>query len=209
MKNTSPKVDAYIDKSPDFAQPILNRIRQAFHKACPDIEEVMKWSTPFFEWQGLVGGMAAFKQHVRLIFWDAQKMKDPQRLFSGVGETDMGALKITKLADLPAERVLVAYVKEAIKLKEQAVQAPKPKRPKSAKAKKALRTVEVPAYFAAALAKNKKAKATFDKFSYSHKKEYVEWITEAKREETRQKRIATAIEWLTEGKPRNWKYMKC
>lgn len=200
MKNTSKAVDAYIAKSAPFARPILERVRRVFHKGCPEVTEGMKWGTPFFEYKGMLGGMAAFKEHCRLIFWKAQLMRDPDGLF--VDKGSMGALKIASVDELPPEKVLVAYVKEAAALNENNVKAPRPQQ------KPAAKELVVPDYFAAALRKNKKALATFEKFSYSHRKEYVEWITEAKQEATRAKRLATAIEWLAEGKPRNWKYMK-
>lgn len=201
MPTYSPEVDAYIAKSPEYARPILDKIRKLFHKACPPIEETMKWNFPHFEHQGIVGSMAAFKRHVSFGFWKGGLLKDPHKLFAGVGSTVMSAFKLSAVADLPADKVLLAYIREAVALNEQGV-----KLPKKPAAKKAL---VVPDDLLAALKKNKKAQATFEAFSYSNKKEYVEWITEAKQEATRQKRLATAILWLSEGKDRNWKYHNC
>ncbi|MFQ5627144.1 MAG: DUF1801 domain-containing protein [bacterium] len=204
MKNTDPKVDAYIDKKATFAQPILSRLRKLFHEACPEIEETIKWGFPHFEYKGIVGSMAAFKQHVSFGFWKGQIMRDPERLFKGVGKTSMNMLKVEQLADLPADDVLIAYIKEAVVLNEKDVKVPTDE----IKAKKASKELEVPDYFIAELKKNEQASKTFDNFSYSNRKEYVEWLTDAKTDATRQKRLATAIAWLAKGKPRNWKYMK-
>lgn len=202
MKNHTPEVDAYIAAAADFARPILVKIRKLFHKACPDIEETMKWSFPHFERQGIVGSMAAFKRHVSWGFWKAGLLSDPHKLLVGISNKSMSAFKVADLADLPADKIVLEYVREAVALNEQGVKLPS----KPATTKKKL---VVPDYFLAALKKNKKAQAAFDAFSYSHKKEYVEWITEAKQEATRLKRIATALDWLAEGKDKNWKYRRC
>jgi len=202
MTNRIPEVDAYIDKSAAFAQPILEKIRTLFHKACPEIQEVMKWSFPHFEYMGLVGSMAAFKQHCSFGFWKSKLLTDPHKLFVGVGDTSMGGMKVSSLADLPSDKILLAYIKEAVALNEDGVKAPIAKK----KPKKAL---VVPDYFLAALRKNKEALAVFEAFSPSHQREYVEWVTEAKQEATRAKRLAQAIDWMAQGKSRNWKYEKC
>ncbi|MBI5761600.1 MAG: YdeI/OmpD-associated family protein [Planctomycetales bacterium] len=202
-KHTSPEVDAYIANAAPFAKPILKRIRRLFHAACPEIRETIKWSVPHFEYKGVVGMMAAFKQHASYGFWKAKLMRDPQRLFDPAGNTGMGGTRVTSEADLPVDKVLVAYIAEAVALNEAGETIPRPKRSATKK-----ETV-VPDDLLAALAKNKKARVAFEAFSYSHKKEYVEWINEAKQEATRQRRLATTIEWLAEGKSRNWKYKNC
>ena len=202
MKNTLVEVDQYIEKAAPFAQPILKRIRKAFHKAHPEIRETIKWGVPHFEHKGVVGMMAAFKQHVSWGFWKAQLMSDPKGILAKVGETSMGGNKVTRLSDLPPDEVIVDYVREAVRLNEEGVKVER--RPRT----KATTDVEVPADLTAALKKNAKAKKAFEGFPPSHRREYVEWITEAKQEATRQKRLATTLEWLSEGKPRNWKYMK-
>jgi uncharacterized protein YdeI (YjbR/CyaY-like superfamily) len=203
MSNRLPEVDAYIAQAAPFARPILERLRALFHKACPLVQETIKWSFPHFEYHGVLGSMAAFKQHVSFGFWKGKLISDSQGLFRGIGKTTMNALRLETLADLPSDKVLLAYIKEAARLNEEGVRLPPAK--KKATKKKPL---AVPDYFLAALRKNQKALATFESFSPSHKREYVEWITEAKQEATREKRLATAIEWLSEGKPRNWKYMR-
>lgn len=202
MPRRIPEVDAYIEKAAPFAQPILEKIRELFHKAHPEMQEVMKWRFPHFEYKGLVGSMAAFKQHCSFGFWKGVLLKDPERLFAGVGDTTMCAVRVSSLADLPKDKVLLAYVREAIALNENDVkvckvvkQAPK-------------KELVVPAYFTAALKKNKEALAVFEALSPSHKREYVEWVTEAKQEATRAKRLAAAIEMMSEGKSRHWKYQK-
>jgi uncharacterized protein YdeI (YjbR/CyaY-like superfamily) len=202
MPNRIAAVDAYIDKSAAFAQPILEKLRDLFHKAHPEMREVMKWSFPHFEYKGIVGSMAAFKQHCSFGFWKGKLLKDPHRLFPGVSSVGMGGTKITNLKDLPSDKVLLAYIKEAVALNEDGIKAPKAKK----KPKKAL---VVPDYFMAALRKNKHALAIFEAFSPSHQREYVEWVTEAKQEATRAKRLKQAVEWMAEGKSRNWKYQNC
>lgn len=196
-------IDAYIAKSADFAKPIMKHIRELVHKTCPDVEEKMKWSFPHFDYKGeMMCSMAAFKQHMAFGFWKAALMKDPILVANAKTEVAMGHLgRITSLKDLPSDKKMTAWIKEAMKLNDQGIKVSKPK--PSEKEKKEL---VIPDYFTKALAKNKKAKQVFENFAYSHKKEYMQWITEAKTEETRNKRMATAMEWIAEGKGRNWKY---
>lgn len=198
MKNTSPAVDAYIAHAAPFARPILEKVRRLFHEACPDIEEQIKWSCPSFEYKGMLGGMAAFKQHATFGFWRQDVLPDPKGLFKSKGP--MGA-KVTDVSQLPSNDVLLRYIREAVKLNESGVKPPRPKKTKP--------PLKVPESFMAALRKNKKALAAFEAFPPSHKREYVEWIVEANQEATRERRIVTAVEWMARGKPRNWKYMKC
>lgn len=204
MGKKDPRVDAYIAKSQEFAKPILKHFRELVHKACPDVEETIKWSFASFNYKGPLCSMASFKQHCAIGFWKAVLMKDTKLIANAKSESAMGHLgRITSLKDLPKDKVLIAYLKEAAKLNADGVKlSAKPK----SKEKKEL---VVPDYFTKIIKRNKKSLETFGNFSYSNKKEYVEWITEAKTEETRNKRIAAAIEWLAEGKVRNWKYVKC
>ena len=199
MAKTNPAVDAYIAKAAPFARPILEKIRTLFHRACPDIEETMKWSFPHFEYRGVVGSMAAFKQHATFGFWKASLMADPHGLLRDVGETSMGRANFTNVAELAPDKVLLAYIREAVALNDQDLKVEKPKREKKPE-------IDLPDYILAALKKNKKAMAAFEAFSPSSRREYVEWIVEAKQESTRQKRLAQAIEWIADGKSRNWKY---
>jgi uncharacterized protein YdeI (YjbR/CyaY-like superfamily) len=199
MKN--PAVDAYIAKSAGFARPILARLRALMHKTCPQIEETIKWGVPHFEYKGVVASMAAFKQHASFGFWKQKLMDDPAGFFPAAGDSSMGGRKIRAMSDLPADAVLVRYIKAAIGLNEQGVKVPK------AKAKKA--PVKPPADLLAALKKNAKARATFEALTPSKQREYVDWLTEARREATRSTRLATAIQWLAEGKSRSWKYQDC
>jgi len=194
-------VDTYISKSQNFAKPILKHIRKLIHKGCPDVEEKMKWSFPTFNYKGsILCNMAAFKQHATFGFWKASLLRSngvmPQADGSAMGQFG----KITKLSDLPADRTILKIVKEAVKLEDDGV--------KLHKKKISRKKIVIPDSFKKELNKNKKAQKTFDDFSPSRKKEYVEWINEAKTEVTRNKRLKTSIEWLSEGKPRNWKYMK-
>jgi uncharacterized protein YdeI (YjbR/CyaY-like superfamily) len=189
MPKKDSRIDAYIEKAGDFAKPILNRMRKLVHDLCPNVEETIKWNTPFYVYKGSLMTTPAFKQHCAVIFWKGRLI---------LGKEREKLRRLTSAADLPGDKVLREYIRKAVELNETGVKAPR-----SPKAKK---TVAVPDYFLAALRKNKKAQAAFEKFSPSHKREYVEWIAEAKREETRAKRIETAIKWMAEGKSRNWKY---
>jgi hypothetical protein len=198
MKN--PAVDIYIAKSADFARPILMRLRALMHKACPTVEETIKWGMPHFEYKGVIAGMAAFKQHAAFGFWKRRLMKDPAGFFSK-GESGMGGRKIRSLDELPSDTVLLGYIREAVALNEQGAKVPRSTRKRP--------PVRVPAYLAAALKRNAKARRTFGNFSASQRREYVEWLTDAKQEATRERRLASAIEWMAEGKARNWKYQNC
>jgi uncharacterized protein YdeI (YjbR/CyaY-like superfamily) len=204
MPKKEKAIDAYIAKSAGFAKPILNHIRELVHKTCPNVEEKMKWGMPFFDYKNeILCHMASFKQHAVMSFWKAPLMKDPLLLENARSETAMGHLgKLTSLKDLPSDKKLAAWIKEAMMLTDKGIKLPA--RAKTTEKKE----LTLPDYFIKALAKNKKAKQVFDNFPYSHKKEYLEWITEARTEETRNKRMATALEWIAEGKGRNWKYQK-
>ncbi|MBI1780695.1 MAG: YdeI/OmpD-associated family protein [Sphingobacteriales bacterium] len=201
MATKDKRVDAYIAKSADFAKPILTRLRQLVHKTCPGTEEKMKWSFPHFDYKGeMLCSMAAFKQHCSFGFWKASLMKDKGLMEAAQSEVAMGHLgRITSLKDLPSDKKITAWIKEAMKLNEDGVKVVK-KKPTEKK------SLVVPDYFTKAVKKNKKAWTTFEAFSPSAKKDYVEWITEAKTEETKEKRLTQAIEWMAEGKRRNWKY---
>ena len=196
------RIDAYIEKAAAFAQPVLLHLRELIHKHCPDVEETMKWSFPHFVYKDRnVFSMAAFKQHCAFGFNLASIMNDAHGLLETDDKAAMGSLgRITALKDLPSDKILEHYFKQSIKLVDDGVKVPK-----LLKKAEAL-PMEVPDYFMAALKKNKKAFAVFEGFAPSHRKEYLEWIKEAKREETRNKRITQAIEWMAEGKPRHWKY---
>jgi uncharacterized protein YdeI (YjbR/CyaY-like superfamily) len=198
MAKKDPRIDAYIAKAAPFAQPILKHIRKLVHKGCPQVEETLKWSMPHFDYKGILCGMAAHKQHCSFGFWREAELALEKSRTDSEGMGHFG--RITSLADLPDDETLIGYVRKAAELKDAGVKKPKPPA-----AKKQRVELEVPDYFAAALRKNKKAQQTFDGFSYSRRKDYVEWVTEAKRDETRANRLATAIEWMAEGKTRQWK----
>ena len=200
MGTRDPRVDAYIARSADFARPILEHLRETVHAACPDVEETMKWSMPSFMYHGILCGMASFKQHCTFGFWKGSLILGED---GGKSLEAMGSFgRLTSVKDLPSKRELTGYIKRAMALNEQGVKAGKPKRePKPAPV--------APDYFLAALKKNRKARATFEAFSPSHQREYLEWIVEAKTDATREKRLAQALEWMAEGKSRNWKYERC
>ena len=205
MKNTDKRIDDYISKSADFAKPVLKHLRELVHKANPDVQETMKWSFPHFDYQNeMMCSMAAFKHHRAFGFWKASVMKDPENILTLKNREAMGHLgQIKSLNDLPSDKILIQYIKEAVKLNKDGVKLPIAAKTSDKK------TLDIPDNFKIILKKNSKAEKTFEEFSYSHKKEYVQWITEAKTDETRHKRISTAIEWLSEGKKKNWKYEKC
>ena len=202
MGKKDPRVDAYIEKAQPFAQSILKHIRRVVHAACPDVQETIKWGFPHFDYKGIFCGMAGFKQHCAFTFWKGELLVDRVKGMSAGGEKAMGQFgRITSLGDLPNEKTLAKIIRAAAELNDKGVAAPRAER-------KPKPPVKVPTYFTAALKKNKKALAAFDAFPPSHRREYVTWVTEAKTEETRDKRLATAVEWIAEGKGRNWKYEK-
>ena len=192
MPKKDPRVDAYIAKSADFAKPILNHVRKLVHAACPQVEETMKWNSPFFLHQGILLAMPAFKKHCALIFWKGQFI---------LGRERVKLRRLTSISELPGNKILTGYIRKAIEVNEAGVKNPAFARSKVKK------KITIPAYFLAALRKNKKALTAFEDFSPSHKQEYVEWITGAKREDTRARRLQTAIKQIAGGKSLNWKYL--
>ena len=197
--NTDPRIDAYIDRQADFARPILEHLRATVHAACPECEETLKWSMPHFLYKGeMLAGMAAFKQHATFGFWRGTLVVENRGEASG-GMGQFG--KLTSLDDLPPQAELEALIKKAMALADQGVKPPRTKREKP--------PLIVPPELRSALDGNPAAAATFAAFAPSCQREYVEWISEAKREETRSKRLAEAIEWMAQGKKRNWKYENC
>jgi uncharacterized protein YdeI (YjbR/CyaY-like superfamily) len=199
MATKDSRIDAYIAKSAVFAKPILKHLRNAVHAGCPGVVETIKWSMPHFDYKGMMCGMAAFKQHCAFGFWKADLILDRGE---GAEKSGMGSFGcIRSLGDLPNEKTLIGYVKKAAALNEAGVKAAGRMQPKKRE------PLPMPADFTTALKQNARARQTFDKFSPSHRREYIEWITEAKREETRKARLAKSLTWLAEGKARNWKYM--
>jgi uncharacterized protein YdeI (YjbR/CyaY-like superfamily) len=194
MAKKDPRVDGYIKKAQPFARPILKHLRTLVHRGCPDIEETIKWRMPFFDRNGIVCFMAAFKEHCAFGFWKGEL------LFGKEAEGAMGHFgRITSMKELPSDWEIVGCVKKAAELNERGVQ----KKRSTLRRRK----LTVPSDLKAALAKNAKARKTFERFSYSHKKEYIDWIASAKRDETRQRRLKTAMQWLSQGKVQNWKYV--
>lgn len=192
------RVDTYISGRAEFAQPILAWLRERVHAACPEAEESIKWSMPAFSYKGKpVANMAAFKEHASFGFWDRQASATGKE---GEAMGQFGRLR--SLDDLPAAEVFEAKVREAA---DRIDAGQKPVRANSAPKPEA----EVPPDLAEALAGDAKAAATFEGFPPSCRREYCEWIAEAKRPETRAKRIEQAVEWMREGKRRNWKYENC
>ena len=198
MAAKDPRIDAYIAKSADFAKPILKHLRKVVHAGCPQVEETMKWSMPHFDYKGVMCGMAAFKEHCAFGFWKESLVFDGIKAGEKTAMGSFGCIK--SVADLPSEKTLIGYVKKAAALNEAGIKAPGRTQPKKRE------PIEVPEDFASALKKNSKARKTFEAFAPSKRREYLEWVTEAKREETRKERLATSIAWLAEGKALHWKY---
>ena len=201
MGKKNKRLDAYIEKAQPFAKPILKHLRSLVHKANPLVQETIKWSFASFDYKGPFVSMASFKQHVAFGFWKYKLIKDPKNYLgvrSNEGGEAMGNMgRITSLKDLPPDNVLIDFIKQAKKLNDEGVKLPP-------KPKKVHAGLKVPLYFTAALKKNKKAQTHFENFSPSEKRDYVEWITEAKSDETRDSRMKLAIEWMSEGKRRNF-----
>jgi hypothetical protein len=198
MATTDPRIDAYIAKQGDFARPILTWIRAQMHAASPDIGEAIKWGMPFFTYQDRpLANMAAFKAHASFGFWDRAGMATGKE-----GEAMGQYGRLTSLADLPPEAEFCALVQAALApiaagdAPKRVRGAPKPDLP-------------VPDALAQALADDALATATWDGFPPGCRREYSEWIGEAKRPETRDKRVAQTIAQLREGKKMNWKYESC
>jgi len=192
-------VDFYIAKSASFARPILEHARELVHRICPDCEEKMKWSFPHFDYKGeMMCSMAAFKEYAAFNFWKAALLKDPKKILTKEGMGSLG--KLRSLTDLPSDAVLSGFIRQAMKLNDEGKKIAKPR--------SAPITVVVPEYLTKALKKDSRAEKTFEAFSPSNKRDYIEWLTEAKTEATREKRLGMVIEWVSEGKIRNWKYLK-
>jgi uncharacterized protein YdeI (YjbR/CyaY-like superfamily) len=199
MATRDPRIDAYIDRKADFARPILHHLREVVHSACPQVEETLKWGAPAFLYQGeILAMMAAFKAHATFSFWKG-KLVVPE---AERGADAMGQFgRIASISDLPDRAALEAYVEKAMALTDAGVKAPRDKTVKG--------PFEMPADLRAAIAAKREAAAHFGAFSPSAQRDYAEWITQAKRPETRAKRVAEAVTWICEGKKRNWKYEKC
>ncbi len=195
------RVDDYITNAGEFARPILIKVRKAFFKASNGIEENIKWGAPCWEQSGVLAGVGAFKAHVRLSFFKGNLMEDPERLFDQSGGCALGSIQWADVKEMPTQAVLVSYFKQAIKINESGMKDPSRKGGRRDK-----KDLKIPSEFLTAIKANEAAWKTFDGFSYTHQREYVEWYTEAKRESTREKRLATTVEWLSEGKSKNWKY---
>jgi hypothetical protein len=195
MATKDPRIDAYIENAAEFAKPILTRFRKLVHRGCPDAAETIKWRMPFFDYKGVLCGMAAFKAHCAIVFWRDIKVNVGTSSARGMGRLG----RITSTADLPADSVLLGILRQAVVQRDHPTPKPKLRR-------KPAKETPVPPDLKQALAREPKATAVFHGFTPSHRREYIEWITDAKRPETRQRRIATTLEWLAAGKKHNWKY---
>ena len=201
MEKKDPRVNTYIGQAGDFAKPILTHLRAIVHRSCPEVEETMKWSMPFFVYKGMLCHMAAFKEHCSFGFWKGRLVLGEAA--AQEGKDGMGHFgKIGSLKDLPSDRLIARYVKKAMTLNDAGV---KKERPTRSAAKK---PPTVPDYFRAALAAQPDAAKAFAAFSATHQREYVEWLTEAKQDSTRARRLQAAVEMITAGKSRHWKYQR-
>lgn len=203
MPTTDPRIDAYIAKSAEFAQPILTRIRALVHGALPTVEESIKWGMPHFLHEGkLLCGMAAFKAHCAFGFWQGKAVVGEEASDAAMGQLG----RITSLKDLPNATTMKAWVKAALAVRASTTAAPKVRKPATVSP-----FDTVPDDLAAAFATKTHAAArkTFDAFPPSAKRDYIEWIVSAKQAATRERRLAQTLEWLAEGKRRNWKYEAC
>ena len=193
------RIDAYIDRAQPFARPILKHVRERVHAVVPEAEETMKWSSPAYVLGGKILLMtAAFKQHAALNFWRGQELRGEKANADAMGQFG----KIASLADLPADAELDRLIRDAAELTKS---APAPRKTKH----EPKPPPQIHPDFAAALVKAPKAQGALDGFPPSAQRDYLEWISEAKQDATRAKRIATAVEWLSEGKRRHWKYENC
>jgi uncharacterized protein YdeI (YjbR/CyaY-like superfamily) len=203
MSKLNPKVTEYIAKSATFAKPVLNQLREIIHSTCPDVEEDIKWGTPHYSYKGdHLCMMAGFKNHCSFSLYKAEMMKDKVIQESVKAGKKFGYMdKIKSMDELPNKKTLVAYIKEAMLINESGIKKAKPKTDKP-------KVVEMPDYFVKALRANAKANKVFSEKSDSFRKEYIVWITDAKTEDTRQKRIEQSLEWIADGKGRFWQYVK-
>jgi uncharacterized protein YdeI (YjbR/CyaY-like superfamily) len=193
------RIDAYIASAQPFARPILEKMRERVHAVVPEAEETLKWSMPAYT----IGGKillitAAFKAHAALNFWRGQELRGDKANAEAMGQFG----KLESVADLPSDAELDRLIGEAAEV---AKSAPAPRKTKHAPKP----APGMHPQFAVALAKAPKARAALDSFPPSAQRDYLEWISEAKQDSTRAKRIAKAVEWLSEGKRRHWKYEKC
>lgn len=200
MPARDPRIDVYIEKSAAFAKPILRHLRKLVHAGCPEVEETIKWGMPHFVHRGMLCAMASFKHHCTFGFWKGRLIFGNRQ---GDGKKEaMGQFgRLQSVDDLPADMIITRHVRKAVRLNEAGVKIPRVKRPR--------KRLVIPKVLLEALQRNPKARETFENFTYSHKKEYAEWIGEAKTGETRAKRLNRAIDWMSRGKPRHWKYAQC
>ena len=212
MGTRDPRIDTYIEASAPFARPILLHLREVVHDACPEVEETLKWRFPHFMYRGMLCSMASFKKHCAFGFWKGALVLGENTHTATDAMGQFG--RIESLSDLPSKSILTGYIRKAMRLNEEGVtktsartktSASKSSTESTAKAKQ---SVTIPADLQSALRRNSAARSEFANFSPSQKREYIEWITEAKRDETRKRRLETAIEWIAEGKTRNWKYVR-
>ncbi len=192
MAKKDPRIDAYIANSAEFARPILRRLRSLVHRGCPEVVEGIKWGMPHFDYRGIFCGMAAFKAHCTFGFWNrAMNVGDRKDAMGQFG-------RIASLDDLPDDATIVGHVREAKRLADEGIRIGPVRRARA--------PLPVPAALTSALKKRAGAFARFRALSPSQQRDYSEWIGEAKTDATRDRRVATAVDWIAQGKSRNWKY---
>lgn len=194
MAEKNPRVDAYIARAAPFARPILEHFRALVHRVCPGATEDIKWGFPHFLHHGMLCSMAAFKAHCALGFWRPEIRKLAGREEEGMGHFG----KLTRLEDLPSDAQLTSWIKASAELNARGVKIKRERKPRPA--------LRVPSVLARALRGDAKAAANFKALSKNGRNEYIEWITEAKTAATRDRRLATTVQWLAQGKTRYWQY---
>ena len=203
ITNFDPRIDSYIDNATDFATPILERIRQSIHKACPEVTETIKWGSPAFEYKGILAVVSAMKSYVMFNLWKGELIPELKALYDQRPDAPFGPLgRLVSMDDLPPDDTLIKWIKAAADLNQRGVKLPQ--RTRDVKREE----VVTPDDLIAGLEQNEAARQQYESFSDSKRREYVEWITEAKTDSTRHKRLLQAVEWIAEGKSRNWKYQK-
>lgn len=205
MGKKDKRIDAIIEKAQPFAKPVLKHLRKLVHEGCPEAEETVKWGMPFFEYKGPLCNMASFKQHAVFGFWKYKLIKETKGYLGEIatkGGESMGNFgRITSLKDLPPDKIILDFIKQAKKLNDEGIKLP-------AKEKKPAKVIKEPLELEAALKRNKTAFKNFQALSQSHKNEYISYITEAKKEETRERRVEKTIEMLSKSENLNAKYEK-
>lgn len=198
MNEASENITAYIEKATPEFKEVMIALRSVLNNPNFDIKEDWKWGAPNFNNEGMICWLAHFRNHVGMNFFKGTLIKDKYNLFTHYREEKGNRqLKFSDINQIIPEQIEY-YIEEAIKLNQENIKV----------VKKEIDT-SLPLDLETELNNNPKAKMFFESLAPSYKRDYIEWIEEAKREATRTKRLATTMEWLSEGKKKNWKYENC